>query len=144
MSLKSNIIKAAAGLGLAALPIAQAMAGDVSVGGGVRTSFTSTDFDDGDSFSDFAVNSARIYISGKATENISFMFNTEYNSNDEEIRVIDAVAQFSFSGAAQHLGRPLPAAERSRQSLRSVLREPLGRVPGRRAGRLSVRNRRPR
>ena len=45
MSLKSNIIKAAAGLGLAALPISQAMAGDVSVGGGLRTSFSATDFD---------------------------------------------------------------------------------------------------
>ena len=45
---------------------------------------------------------------------------------------------------AQHLGRPLPAAQRSRQSLRPVLRQQLGRVPGRRAGRLSVRDRRPR
>ena len=45
MSLKSNIIKAAAGLGLAALPFTQASAGDVTVGGGMRTSFSSTDFD---------------------------------------------------------------------------------------------------
>src|SRR6187551_988261 len=107
MSLKSHIIKAAAGLGLAALPFMQASAGEVSVGGGLRTSFSSTDFegfDDGeggttgdDTFSDFAVNSARLYISGKATDNIGFMFNTEYNSDDEEIRIIDAAAQFSFS-----------------------------------------------
>ena len=106
MSLKTNIIKAAAGLGLAALPISQASAVDVTVGGGMRASFSATDFDfsdgeggtDSDSSSDFALNSARLYISGKATDNIGFMFNTEYNSGDETIRVIDAAAQFSFSG----------------------------------------------
>ncbi len=121
MSLKTLIT--AAGLGLAALPVAPALAGDVSVGGGLRTSFSSTDFDtsDGeggtgsDSFSDFAVNSARLYISGKATENIGFMFNTEYNSNDEEIRIIDAVAQFSFSGGKHNIwaGRFLPPSDRA-------------------------------
>lgn len=115
MSIKSNLIRAAAGLGLAALPIAQAAAGDVSVGGGLRTSFTSVDFDDGDSFSDFAVNSARLYFSGKATENIGFMFNTEYNSDDEEIRIIDAAAQFAFSGGKHNLwvGRFLPPSDRA-------------------------------
>jgi hypothetical protein len=114
MSLKSTLFTAAAGIGLAALPIAQAAAGDVSVGGGLRTSFASTDFDDG-SFSDFAVNSARLYFSGKATENIGFMFNTEYNSNDEEIRIIDAAAQFSFSGGKHNIwvGRFLPPSDRA-------------------------------
>jgi hypothetical protein len=115
MSLKSTLFTAAAGIGLAALPIAQAAAGDVSVGGGLRTSFASTDFDDGDSFSDFTVNSARLYFSGKATENIGFMFNTEYNSDDEEIRVIDAAAQFSFSGGKHNVwvGRFLPPSDRA-------------------------------
>jgi hypothetical protein len=121
MSLKTLIT--AAGLGLVALPVAPALAGDVSVGGGLRTSFSSTDFDtsdgeggtDSDSFSDFAVNSARLYISGKATENIGFMFNTEYNSNDEEIRIIDAVAQFSFAGGKHNIwaGRFLPPSDRA-------------------------------
>src|SRR4051812_41810068 len=111
MSLKSNIIKAAAGLGLAALPLAQATAGDFTVGGGIRTSFSNTDFDvdDGeggktsDSFSDFALNSARLYISGKATDNIGFMLNTEYNQSNETIRVIDAAAQFSFAGGKHNI-----------------------------------------
>jgi len=83
MSLKSHIIKTAAGLGLAALPFAQASAGDVTVGGGMRTSFSAMNFDtvvgedevESDSTSDFALNSARLYISGKATDNIGFMFN---------------------------------------------------------------------
>jgi len=123
MSLKTNLIKAAAGLGLSAIAISQAQAQvklpNVSVGGGLRTSFTSTDFDDGDggsdSFSDFAVNSVRLYFSGKATENIGFMLNTEYNSDDEEIRVIDAAAQFSFGGGKHNIwvGRFLPPSDRA-------------------------------
>ena len=121
MSLKTGLIKAAAGIGLAAVPLSQALADgklpEVSVGGGLRTSFSSTDFDaeGADSFSDFAVNSARLYFSGKATENIGFMFNTEYNSNDEEIRIIDAVAQFSFSGGTHNVwvGRFLPPSDRA-------------------------------
>src|SRR5688572_15585558 len=125
MSLKSTLFTAAAGLGLAAVPVSQALAVDVSVGGGMRTSFTSTDFDGiddgeggtvgGGSFSDFAVNSARLYVSGKATDNIGFMFNTEYNSNDEEIRIIDAAAQFSFADGKHNIwvGRFLPPSDRA-------------------------------
>ena len=119
MSLKSHIIKTAAGLGLAALPFAQASAGDVSVGGGVRTSFSATDFDDDEggstSSSDFVLNSARLYISGHAAENIGFMLNTEYNQSDETIRVIDAAAQFSFSGGTHNIwvGRFLPPSDRA-------------------------------
>ena len=125
MSLKSTLFTAAAGLGLAAVPVSQALAVDVSVGGGMRTSFTSTDFDGiddgeggtigGGSFSDFALNSARLYVSGKATDNIGFMFNTEYNSDDEEIRVIDAAAQFAFAGGKHNIwvGRFLPPSDRA-------------------------------
>jgi hypothetical protein len=123
MSIKSKLFTAAAGLGLAALPISQAMAVDVTVGGGMRASFASTDVDvsdgeggtDSESASDFALNSARLYISGKATENIGFMFNTEYNSNDEEIRVIDAAAQFAFDGGKHNIwvGRFLPPSDRA-------------------------------
>ena len=71
--------------------------------------------DGSDSSSDFALNSARLYISGKATDNIGFMFNTEYNSDDETIRVIDAAAQFSFSGGKHNIwaGRFLPPSDRA-------------------------------
>jgi hypothetical protein len=123
MSRKSTLITAAAGLGLLALPVTQAFAVDVTVGGGMRASFSSTDFDvddgdggtDSESFSDFALNSARLYISGKATDNISFMFNTEYNQSTETVRVIDAAAQFSFSGGAHNVwvGRFLPPSDRA-------------------------------
>lgn len=87
----------------------------VSVGAGVRSSFTSTDIDGAsEDVNDFALNSARIYLSGKATESISLMFNTEYNSDDEEIRVIDAVAQFAFSDQFNiWAGRFLPPSDRA-------------------------------
>jgi len=122
MSLRTQLIRSAVGLAIAATAGAPAFAGDVSVGGGLRTSFSSTDADffdgeeiDSASSSDFAVNSARLYISGHAAENIGFMFNTEYNSDDEEIRVIDAVAQFSFAGGKHNVwvGRFLPPSDRA-------------------------------
>ena len=119
----------------------------------MRTSFSATDFDvddgeggtSGDSVSDFALNSARLYISGKATDNIGFMFNTEYNSDDEEIRVIDAAAQFSFCGGKHNIwvGRFLPPSDRA-NLYGPYYASNWARVPGRRAGRLSVRDRRPR
>ncbi|HTU68217.1 MAG TPA: hypothetical protein VMF52_19885 [Steroidobacteraceae bacterium] len=122
MSRKTSLTIAAS-LGLLALPVTQAFAVDVSVGGGMRASFASTDFDvddgdggtDSESASDFTLNSARLYISGKATENISFMFNTEYNQPNETIRVIDAAAQFSFSGGEHNVwvGRFLPPSDRA-------------------------------
>jgi Phosphate-selective porin O and P len=120
MSLKSHFISTAAGIGLAALPLVPAQAGEVTVGGGLRTSFTNVDYDvddesgDDGSFSDFAINSARLYISGKATDNISFMFNTEYNSSNETMRVIDAVAQFSTGDKFNiWAGRFLPPSDRA-------------------------------
>jgi hypothetical protein len=112
-----QLIRTAVGLTLAAAASAPVLAElpEVSVGGGLRTSFTSTDYDSAESASDFAINSARLYFSGKATENIGFMFNTEYNSNDEEIRIIDAVAQFAFSGGKHNIwvGRFLPPSDRA-------------------------------
>ncbi len=75
------------------------------------------------------LNSARIYISGTVTENIKVMFNTEYNAaRDEERERHRRGRDVLVRRQAQHLGRPLPAAERPRQSLRPVLREPLGHV----------------
>ena len=87
----------------------------ISVGAGVRTSFTNLDVDGAsEDVNDFELNSARVYISGKATESISLMFNTEYNSDDEEMRVIDAVAQFSFSDQFNiWAGRFLPPSDRA-------------------------------
>ncbi len=109
-----------AGAGLLIAPAGSAFATEltlpsVSVGAGVRASFANTDVDGAESdVNDFAVNSARIYISGKATDRISLMFNTEYNSDDEEIRVIDAALQFSLSEKFNiWAGRFLPPSDRA-------------------------------
>src|SRR6185436_53300 len=85
-----------------AAPMSAAFAADslppISVGAGIRTSFTQTDLDGtSQNVSDFELNSARIYISGSVTDNIKVMFNTEYNGGDEKIGVIDAAVQFAFS-----------------------------------------------
>lgn len=116
---------AAIGAALAIPPLVmplRALAADVtlppiSVGAGVRSSFTHTDPDVGEDISDFELNSARIYVSGKVTENISLMFNTDYNAGGntpESMRVIDAVAQFSFSEQFNiWAGRFLPPSDRA-------------------------------
>jgi len=128
MSLKSPITRARqplgaialrAAIGVALLAPVAAFAAEitlppVSLGAGVRSSFTSTDIDGApEDINDFDLNSARIYVSGKVTDNISLMFNTEYNSDDEEMRVIDAVAQFAFSEKFNiWAGRFLPPSDR--------------------------------
>jgi hypothetical protein len=89
------------GLGLLAAPLAATLAAEVSVGAGLRTSFTVTDLDgaEGGTESAFAVDSARLYISGKVTDQIGFMFNTAFKKGDDgsEVGVMDAAAQFTFS-----------------------------------------------
>jgi hypothetical protein len=71
----------------------------VSLGAGMRASMTHQDFSSpvtalNAAGTDFNLDSARIYLSGKVTDNISLMFNTEYDG--EQIKPIDAVAQFSM------------------------------------------------
>jgi hypothetical protein len=112
--------KAAAFTTLLAAPFSAALAQvtlpPVSIGAGVRASFTDTSFD-GDAapdVSDFDLNSARIYISGSVTENIKVMFNTEYQPGNEDIEVIDAAAMFSFGDKLNiWAGRFLPPSDRA-------------------------------
>jgi hypothetical protein len=121
MRLKATPLSLAVGAALMTLPALGALAAEVtlppvSVGAGVRTSFTSTEVDPPGPASteaaDFTLDSARIYISGKVTDQIGIMFNTEYNGTS--VDVIDAVAQFSFSsGFNIWAGRFLPTSDRS-------------------------------
>jgi hypothetical protein len=126
MSFKKPTHRGVRGLSAVAVPVllaapfsaalAQVTLPPVSVGAGIRTSFTNVDFDD-DAFedvADFELNSARIYISGSVTENIKFMFNTEYSGVDEDVNVIDAAAQFSFGDKFNiWAGRFLPPSDRA-------------------------------
>lgn len=106
--------------GLAALLIAPCSAAlaetpAVTVGAGIRTSFSSTRFDGpAEDVSDFELASARIYVGGAVTENIRMMLNTEYTAADERVNVIDAAAMFSFSDKLNiWAGRFLPPSDRA-------------------------------
>ncbi len=91
----------------AALPATYANAGatipfgedkSVSVGFGMRASYASVEdaAPNGDSRSnDFNLDSARLFFGASLNKNIKGMFNTEWDG--EQIRVLDAAAQFAIS-----------------------------------------------
>jgi hypothetical protein len=93
----------------------------VSIGGGLRTSFVHTEFDDEDVSEDadtntdrFFVDNARLYVNGSVTRNIKFTLNTDYSSSDNTLQLLDAVGQISFSPAANiWMGRFLPPSDRA-------------------------------
>jgi len=84
----------------------------ISIGAGLQTSFVHTEPEEDDGTDAFVLNSIRLYLSGSATENIKIMFNTDYNGN--EVNVLDAVGQISFSSKANiWFGRFLPPSDRA-------------------------------
>ena len=86
----------------------------IKVGAGMRTSFVHTDPDAATSTDQFLLNSARLYVSGSVTENIKFMFNTEYNGISSQIGVLDAAAQISVKPEFNiWMGRLLPPSDRA-------------------------------
>jgi hypothetical protein len=114
-SLRRAMLMAAALAAPLPAALAEVTLPPVTVGAGVRTSFSQTDVDgSSEDISDFELNSARIYISGSVTENIKVMFNTEYTASTEDIEVIDAAAMFSFSDQFNiWAGRFLPPSDRA-------------------------------
>jgi hypothetical protein len=91
--------------------------GPVTVGAGLQTSFASTGTDGGATVNQFLLNSARLYISGPVTQNINFMFNTEYDGATNKIGILDAVAQISVSPKLNFwAGRFLPPSDRANLS----------------------------
>ena len=91
----------------------------VSVGAGLRTSFSSVeDASPGgdDRSNDFNVDSMRLYVAGQAHEKVKFTFNTECiacGEADSKIFVLDAIAQFELSDALNiWMGRMLTPADR--------------------------------
>jgi Phosphate-selective porin O and P len=90
----------------------------ISVGAGLRTSFSTTDFDASDEdISDFNIDSVRLYVNGSVMENVKFMFNTEYLQDpdgSDDLTVLDAVARFEFSDQFNiWAGRFLPPSDRA-------------------------------
>jgi hypothetical protein len=88
----------------------------VTVGGGLQTSFVHSDFkkNAGPSSDRFFVDHARLYVNGSATENIKFMFNTDYDSVSNKIGVMDAVARIEVKPEFNiWMGRLLPPSDRA-------------------------------
>ena len=114
----ASLLKTASFAALLAAPFSNAFADgpSVSVGAGIRSSFTDTSFEGNalQDVDDFNLDSARIYISGTVTDNIKVMFNTEYNGATENVQVIDAAAMFSLSDQVNiWAGRFLPPSDRA-------------------------------
>src|SRR4051794_24574151 len=99
---------------LSAPLMAQINLGPVTVGAGMRTSFTHTDTNRTNDENRFALDSVRLYVNGSVTEKIKFMFNTEYESGTNKIGVLDAVARFEYSPKFNiWAGRLLPPSDRA-------------------------------
>lgn len=96
----------------------------LSIGVGVRSSFTSTEdaAPNGDDRStDFNLDNARIYLNGQIHQNVKFELNTECvfcgNNSLEDYDVLDAIAKFEFSPAFNvWAGRMLVPADRAEMS----------------------------
>ena len=110
------------GLACAALTIASQLAApawaqttpSVSVGGGLQTSFVHNENEGSDGTDNFNINDVRLYLNGKATDNISFMFNTAFDGGSNSVDILDAVAQISTSKQFNvWFGRFLPPSDRA-------------------------------
>lgn len=88
----------------------------ITVGMGLRSSFSSVE--DGapsgtSRSSDFSLDSIRLYVNSSLNKTIKGTFNTEKGA-DDEIKMLDAYAQFEFSDAFNvWMGRMLPPSDRS-------------------------------
>jgi hypothetical protein len=70
--------------------------------------------DNATSTDQFQINSVRLYVNGSATEQIKFMFNTEYDGVTNKVGVLDAVARIEPSPYFNiWAGRFLPPSDRA-------------------------------
>jgi hypothetical protein len=93
---------------------AQTTLGPVTVGAGLQTGFDHTSTTGTGSTDQFNLDSMRLYINGSVTDNIKFMFNTEYDGGTNKIGVLDAVAQIGISPEFNiWFGRFLPPSDRA-------------------------------
>ena len=104
-----------AGLSITTVPTwAQVNLGPVTVGAGLQTSYVNTNTTGGADTNQFVLNSVRLYVNGPVTDNIKFMFNTEYDGASNKIGVLDAVAEYSNSPQFNiWAGRFLPPSDRA-------------------------------
>jgi len=80
----------------------------------MRTSFAHTEPDTGRATDKFLFDSGRLYVNGNVTEQIKFMFNTEYDGATNKVGVLDAAARFEPSAKFNiWAGRFLPPSDRA-------------------------------
>jgi hypothetical protein len=92
---------------------AQAFEPSVSVGAGIQSSYQHIE-GGGSTDDQFALDHARIYLSGDVTKNISAMVNTDYSTVTNSIEVLDAVGEFHASPMLNvWFGRFLPPSDRA-------------------------------
>jgi hypothetical protein len=92
---------------------AQSDLGPVTVGAGLQTSFVHNSPRSATATDQLVLNSIRLYVNGTASENIKFMFNTEYDGNNR-VGVLDAVARLEMSPKFNiWAGRFLPPSDRA-------------------------------
>jgi hypothetical protein len=92
---------------------AQSELGPVTVGAGLQTSFVHNSPRSAESTDQLLLNSIRLYVNGTASQNIKFMFNTEYDGNNK-IGVLDAAARLELSPKFNiWAGRFLPPSDRA-------------------------------
>ena len=93
---------------------AQTELGPVTIGAGLRTSYLDTLPDSNPSTSQFLLNDIRLYVNGSVYKDIKFMFNTEYNSINNSVNVLDAVARIEVNPQFNiWVGRFLPPSDRA-------------------------------
>jgi hypothetical protein len=100
-------------LALASPLWAQKELGPITVGAGLQTSFVHNSPRNTESTDQLLLNSMRLYVNGPVTEQIKFMFNTEYDGANR-IGVLDAVARIEVSPKFNiWAGRFLPPSDRA-------------------------------
>ena len=82
---------------LAPVLSAQIDLGPITVGAGLRTSFVNTQPDAGSITNQFLLNDIRLYVNGPVNKYIKFMFNTDYDSSNNSVNILDAVARIEIS-----------------------------------------------
>jgi hypothetical protein len=86
----------------------------LTVGGGIQGSYSHTETTGAPGLDQFSLNHGRLYFSGDVTKDISVMFNTEYNSTNNTMQILDAAGQFHLSPKLNvWIGRFLPPSDRA-------------------------------
>jgi hypothetical protein len=96
---------------------AQTDLGPVTVGAGLRTNFVATLPAVGNNTNQFSLDDIRLYVNGNVTDDIKFMFNTDYNGATNTADILDAVARIEISPEFNiWAGRLLPPSDRANLS----------------------------